>query len=190
LFAVAEVAGGDWPQRAASAFAKLTHQHDMDAQGLGIMLLSDIRQAFIEASSERMFSKALVKALCDMTDRPWPEVRKGDKPISEPWLARQLGRHQIRPKTLRIGEDRAKGYEFSDFAEAFERFLPFSSRDTVPKPVNTGGNGTFEAVTSPNDVTDRKPHETPANIELSRCHASKTPKEGNSTEIPENALPI
>jgi hypothetical protein len=43
LFAVAEIAGGDWPQRAADAFAKLNGQDDADAQGIGTMLLADIR---------------------------------------------------------------------------------------------------------------------------------------------------
>jgi putative DNA primase/helicase len=41
LFAVAEVAGGDWPRRAAEAFAKLTAKEDTDAQGIGTMLLTD-----------------------------------------------------------------------------------------------------------------------------------------------------
>jgi len=41
LFAVAEIAGGDWPRRATSAFSKLTVE-DTDEQGVGTMLLADI----------------------------------------------------------------------------------------------------------------------------------------------------
>ena len=122
LFAIAEIAGGDWPQRAADAFTKLTGTEDGDAQGIGTMLLADIRQAFAETNAERIFSKSLVEALCAMTDRPWPEVRRG-KPITESWLARRLHTFEINSRTLRIGDDRAKGYESGDFTEAFERYL-------------------------------------------------------------------
>lgn len=87
------------------------------------MLLNDIRLVFAEAHVERMFSKALVDALVAMTDRPWPEAHKG-KPISETWLARQLRVFGVATRTLRIGDDRAKGYELADMQEAFDRFLP------------------------------------------------------------------
>jgi hypothetical protein len=122
LFAVAEIAGGDWPQRAAAAFAKLNSQDD-DAQGLGVTLLADIRQAFEEYRAEKMFSKTLVETLCAMTDSQWPEAHRG-KPITENWLARRLRAFGISSRTLRIGDDRAKGYELAEFAEAFERYLP------------------------------------------------------------------
>jgi uncharacterized protein DUF3631 len=122
LFAIAEIAGGDWPQRAAVAFAKLNSQDDADAEGLNMMLLADIRQTFVENRTEKMFSKMLVETLCAMTDRAWPEANKG-KPITETWLARRLRAFGISSRTLRIGDNRAKGYELADFAETFNRYL-------------------------------------------------------------------
>ncbi len=122
LFAVAEIAGGDWPQRAAAVFAKLNSQDDADAQGLGAMLLADVRQAFEENRAEKMFSKTLVESLCAMSDRQWPEAHRG-KPITETWLARRLRAFGISSRTLRIGDNRAKGYELADFAETFNRYL-------------------------------------------------------------------
>ena len=68
-----------------------------------------------------------------MKDRPWPEANRG-KPISERWLARNLSRFEINPKTLRIGDERAKGYERAAFADTFERYLAGQGqliRDTV-----------------------------------------------------------
>jgi Protein of unknown function (DUF3631) len=123
LFAIAKIAGGDWPQRAVAAFAKFNSQDDDDAQGLGVMLLADVRQAFEENRAEKMFSKTLVETLCAMSDRQWPEAHR-DKPITENWLARRLRTFGISSRTLRIGDDRKKGYEAADFAEAFERYLP------------------------------------------------------------------
>jgi putative DNA primase/helicase len=123
LFTVAEIAGGDWPARAAAAMEKLASKSDTSAQGIGTMLLSDLREIFATTKSDRVFSRTLTDALCAMTDRPWPEAHRG-KPVTPTWLARRLQVFGILSKTHRIGEYHAKGYEASDFAEAFARYLP------------------------------------------------------------------
>jgi putative DNA primase/helicase len=122
LFAIAEIAGGDWPQRSAVAFTKLNGRDD-DAQSLGVMLLADVRQVFEENRAEKMFSKTLIETLCAMSDRQWPEAHRG-KPITETWLAHRLRAFGVSSRTLRIGDNRAKGYELADFKEIFERYLP------------------------------------------------------------------
>ena len=120
LFAIAEIAGGDWPQKCADAYAKLTSNEDEVAESLRMMLLADIREIF---KTERMFSKDLVAALAELKERPWPEVCRG-KLITERWLARNLAAFNIRPKLLRIGDsDPARGYEKTDFEDAFARYL-------------------------------------------------------------------
>jgi Protein of unknown function (DUF3631) len=129
LFAVAEIAGGDWPQRAATAFAKLNSQDDADTQGIGTMLLADIRRVFDENSGEKMFSKTLIESLHAMSDRAWPEAHHG-KPITETWLAKRLRAFGVTSKTVRIGEQRLKGYDVADFTEAFERYLPAGAIET------------------------------------------------------------
>lgn len=186
LFAVAEIAGGDWPQRAAAAFAKLTRKADTDLQGTGAMLLADIRSVFVEPQTDRLFSKSIVDALCAMTDRPWPEAHRG-KAITETWLARRLRDFGIASRTLRIANERAKGYEAADFTEAFLRYLPpgeESNRDSV-----TNQAGVDETAFSSRDTTPvchvSESHETPAIIDLSRCHASESP---DGTDEPEEAL--
>ncbi len=147
LFAIAEVAGEDWPRRAADAFAKLTSKEDTDAQGLGVMLLADIRLAFAETHEERMFSKALVNVLCAMTERPWPEAHRG-KPITETWLARRLKSFSIVSRNVRTETEQAKGYELECFADAFARYLPTkgeTKRPSVPSPANIDASPLSEA---------------------------------------------
>lgn len=177
LFAIAEIASGDWPQRAAAAFAKLTAKTDADAQGINTMLLADIQHIFCGTSAERMFSKSLVEALCAMTDRPWPEAHKS-KPISETWLARRLRTFGVSSKTLRIADGRGKGYEAADFADAFERYLPAeqeSKRDGVTM-AETIDDSQFSKRDNKSDCHASEIHETPENVGLSRCHASNTPE--------------
>jgi Protein of unknown function (DUF3631). len=92
------------------------------------------------------------------------------KPISEAWLARQLRRFGIRPKTLRIDDDRAKGYERAAFADAFDRYLSGpgqSCRDSV----TCEEKDDFAAVTRDSVVTDEKPASTEG---MSRRHAQNT----------------
>lgn len=176
LFAIAEVAGGDWPQRAAAAFAKLTAKTDADAQGIGTMLLADIRRVFNEASAERMLSKTLVDTLCSMSDRPWPEANRG-RPITPTWMAGRLRGFNVSSKTIRVGGDRANGYELAHFQDVFDRYLPnpvLSKHDNVTNRMDID-DSQFPKGDTENVVTDSNSHETTANIELSRCHTSNPP---------------
>jgi hypothetical protein len=178
LFAIAEAVGGDWPKRAANAFAKLTDDDDSDGHGIGTMLLGDISEMLGRTGGDRIFSRDLVSALNEMKERPWPEAHHRG-PISESWLARRLRAFSISPKTMRIGEERLKGYEAADFRDAFDRFLPearVSNRDTVTTRDFTGEKPTFGSVTPQDHVTDSNTDETLGNIDLSRCHGSKDPE--------------
>lgn len=122
LFAIAEIVGGEWPKRIEAAFGSLVSKNDLDEQGIGTMLLADIQKVFDIKAKDRMFSRDLVTELNKMKDRPWCEEHKG-KPITERWLALHLRRFKIQSRTLRMSNERAKGYELSQFDEVFERYL-------------------------------------------------------------------
>jgi Protein of unknown function (DUF3631)/BT4734-like, N-terminal domain len=123
LFAIAEVAGDDWPQRVATALFELTHDNDVAAQGIGTMLLADIREIFANACSDRLHSETIATHLAAIEGRPWAEWKAG-KPISKNQLAKQLKHFNIEPSTVRIGEEVLKGYLQEQFKEAFDRYLP------------------------------------------------------------------
>jgi putative DNA primase/helicase len=136
LFAIAKIAGGDWPERCAAAFIKLTSRDDLDAQGIGTMLLADIQQIFAgkwppppEGVSplpvERVFSKDLIEKLAEMKERPWLEICRG-KPITARWLARNLADFGIHSGNIWDGEkqEQAKGYERAHFDDVFARYIP------------------------------------------------------------------
>jgi uncharacterized protein DUF3631/CHC2-type zinc finger protein len=169
LFAIAEIVGSDWPRRCADAFARLTSRESEDAESLRVMLLADIQQVF---TAERMFSKDLIEQLAQLSERPWPEVCRG-KAITERWLARNLAAFGIRSKTLRIGEERAKGYELSDFKETFERYLKPEEGDFIRDTVTYEGKRPFSIRDKKRNVTDEN---SPRTEGMSRCHACGTPK--------------
>jgi putative DNA primase/helicase len=126
LFVIAELAGGDWPRRCAEAFAKLTRNDDLEAQGVGTTLLIDIAAIFAEKSCDQLSSAELVESLAAIEGRPWAEWGKHRKPISPNQLANQLKRFGVSPKSIKFGDKTLRGYLLSDFDEAFDRYLPAS----------------------------------------------------------------
>jgi hypothetical protein len=112
LLVLADLVGGDWPERARQALIGLCASAQKNNPGHA--LLQDIQVVFTSTGVGRIFSRELVAALNALVGRPWAETRKG-KPITGHWLAQQLRRHDVLPKTIWIGEAHAKGYLKEDF---------------------------------------------------------------------------
>src|SRR5207248_8011506 len=95
-------------------------------------LLLAIWLSFRVAGGGRIFSKMLVQGLNGMEDQPWGQMRNG-KGITVEWLAKQLERHGIRPKTIRIGEAQTKGYYEEDFKDVFQRYMSPSDMEKAAR---------------------------------------------------------
>src|SRR3954463_3262964 len=107
LLALADLAGGRWPElsrHAAEGLTAIAQESNPIAA-----LLFDLLILFGKVESERLFSRDIVQALNLMADRSWAETNKG-KPVTELWLAQRLRPYGVRPKTLWIGERAGKGY--------------------------------------------------------------------------------
>ncbi len=176
LLAIADLAGGEWPERARRAMVELCTGAAAQDESIGAKLLADVRAIFANRGTDRIASKDLAEALGGMEDRPWAEWGRGAKPITPPQLARQLGRFGIGPRAIRDGGDVYKGYHASDFAEAWARYLPPDPPPGSPPPPDSpvpngytvttrdfrGGNANFRAVTplacngSENEVSANK----------------------------------
>ncbi len=150
LFAVAEIAGADWPQRAAEAFALLNENEDLDAHGIGVTLLGDISTMFAPGP-DKLKSCDIVGKLHQMEGREWVEWGKSRKPISANQMAKLLSRFKVSPRTIKLSDGTtAKGYHREMFNEAFARYLPDthpSKRNPVTMPVNIDDSAVSE--TSP-----------------------------------------
>lgn len=129
LFAIAEIAGGNWPQRVLAAFHALTSEED--ETGVGEQLLADIWDAFETKGIDRISSSELVEFLTGLEHRPWAEWKHG-KPITAAGLAKLLGRFGIAPRTIRMPDGSTpKGYLHGDFNHVFDRYLR-------PDPADSG----------------------------------------------------
>jgi Protein of unknown function (DUF3631) len=121
LLAVADLAGTGWSEIARAAALKLSAEKD-DAMSMATELLTDVREIFVELGVDRIFSTRLVSALC-RDDRRWSSHYRG-MPITSVQVARILKGYGIGSKSMRIGQDNAKGYTKDQFTEAWTRYLP------------------------------------------------------------------
>jgi len=127
LLALADLAGGEWPQTARHAASALSAA-SQETTPIGSMLL-DILAIFTTSGEERLFTSDLLDGLSvQPPDRPWMEPLKG-RPPTYIWLARQLRPYGVRPRNICIGDRQAKGYVREDFQDTFQRYITRSDFD-------------------------------------------------------------
>lgn len=123
LLAIADKAGGEWPNLARSAMLTLEHDEMNESDSAGQMLLTDIQKVFKHVGDKHISSEDLVFQLVKFADRPWCEWKRG-KPITQNSLSRLLKPYGIRSKKIRFSEKTFRGYELEKFQDSFERYLP------------------------------------------------------------------
>lgn len=129
LIAVADQAGGAWPQRArVAAVAVVAAAREGQRESLGVRLLEDLRTVF--GVADRLPTDVILQRLVDLDEAPWGDLR--GKPLDSRALARRLARYEIAPKRLRIGDRSVRGYERGDCLDAFSRYLTYVNPDTPP----------------------------------------------------------
>jgi hypothetical protein len=121
LFALADLAGGHWPNLARQAALNLSSSGHEPSPFTALLI--DITLAFLEHGAERLFSGDLVEKLNAKTDRPWTILSR-NKPVTEMWLAMQLGKYDIRPRPLRMDGSQKRGYELDDLWNTLKRYVP------------------------------------------------------------------
>ena len=120
LFTVAEHISGEWPELCFKAYQALTTVAEPE---LPTQLLKDIRQLFQNNKDSRISSADLIMELCKDDTGPWQTSNNG-RQLSPHQLAKLLSPYGIKPDALRFGDKVKRGYEQSQFIDAFERYLP------------------------------------------------------------------
>ncbi len=149
LLAIADAAGGAWPDRARRAAEALTASTTA-GQAAGIMLLADIRDVI--GSRDRITSSELAATLGSMEDRPWPEWKAG-RSITVRQIARLLEPFGIKPGVIRTATGTPRGYLADQFADAFNRYLPSQSA-TPQQARDSKGFSANRSATQASNVAD------------------------------------
>ncbi|MFX4294218.1 DUF3631 domain-containing protein [Streptomyces bohaiensis] len=126
LLAVADAAGGDWPDRARQACVELVAAAgEDDKTSIGIRLLTDLRDHVFQGS-DRMPTAVILETLNAMDDAPWGDYQ--GRPLTPRGLSKLLGEYvtatnqPIRPRGIRTAGGTPKGYYADDLADAWLRY--------------------------------------------------------------------
>jgi hypothetical protein len=154
LLAVADAAGGHWPETARCCAVALVADARDKAGGFGLQLLADLRTVF--GAEQSMTTEAIIEALNQMEESPWGDIR--GKPLDARGLSRRLGKYGIKPKVIRVGERTPRGYDRADLLDSWVRYLPDEESCAVADVALADGNGgdgccTPEALVTKSDPT-------------------------------------
>jgi len=122
LIAIADVAGGTWPERARKAAVAFVSDVSLAmgvSASLGIRLLSDLRQVFEDRDA--MDTKSILEALSALDEGPWRDLHGSG--LNARGLAMRLRQYGIGSRQVRLGERTAKGYRREDLYDTWQRYL-------------------------------------------------------------------
>jgi putative DNA primase/helicase len=138
LLAVAGLCGPEWEERARAAMVSAVRAaQDPSEDDLNLLALRDLRDCFAAENQAHhggvVFTHEVVTYMLKMPDRPWAEMPKTGRPISDHklgWLLRGLAPTSDRP--TRDGE-RLRGFRWKSCEDAFARYLPAETDPEQPE---------------------------------------------------------
>lgn len=122
LLAIADLAGGDWPDLARSAAVSLATARVDSEESFGTQLLRDIRTVFDSHAHTNIASATLLEQLKAMDDAPWVTYGYG-RGLSAHSLGRLLEPYEIHSKTVRVAQRTPRGFQRAQFEDAWTRWL-------------------------------------------------------------------
>jgi hypothetical protein len=124
LLALADAAGGHWPERARVAAVALVAASKGSQASLGIRLLADLRNVL--SGTDQLPTKEILDRLCSIEEAPWIDLK--GSPLDSRRLANLLRDYGVKSKNLRTGGGGGvqKGYTAEDLHDAWLRYLPSS----------------------------------------------------------------
>jgi hypothetical protein len=119
LLAIADAAGGRWPEAARVAAVALVADARDATPSLGVRLLADIRTVF--GSHEQIATTHLIEGLTGLDESPWADLR--GQQIDPRKLSNLLRPYGVSSKRIRCGADVVRGYVREDLHDAWLRYL-------------------------------------------------------------------
>jgi hypothetical protein len=127
LIAVADQAGGHWPDTAREACVAMCKAAEDRRVSLGIRLLGDLRTIF--GDSDKLSTAYIIETLVSPNsglddDAPWAEIKGKGNAIDSRKLAQLLKRYGVKSQKVRIHEATLRGYRREHLDDAWQRYLP------------------------------------------------------------------
>jgi len=126
LFAIADLAGGHWPELARNAALKVSREAQDASETIGEHLLADLRDVW-GADEPAIPTKVLLERLIALEEAPWSHWF--GREIDARFLAQTLKRYGVTSKKVKYGGQSLKGYRWEHLAPVWDRYV---STDAVP----------------------------------------------------------
>lgn len=127
LLAVADLAGGAWPERARRSAVTLVTQSAASGGSLGVTLLRDLRAIF--GDRDKLPTEEILNRLHLIEESPWADLR--GKELDARGLSRRLSKYGVKPKPLRVGDQVFRGYDAADLADPWSRYVTAEKTPTT-----------------------------------------------------------
>ena len=126
LLAIADQAGGSWPDiaRAACRYFVVDSAAEDEKLSLGQRLLRDIKALLDAENATAMWSSDIISKLVSDPESEWRDL--WGKALDQRRLAKELGKYGVKSKDIRIGLAKNKGYAIDGPAglhQAWEHWL-------------------------------------------------------------------
>jgi putative DNA primase/helicase len=181
LFVIANLAGGDWPEKIRSAALALCGESPDVKPDAAVQLLDWIKIYFTETGVEKVSSASLVKWLNEHADAPFGCLNAG-RGIDQTVVRRYLAGFDIHPETVRLGSQTAKGYNRAWFKDAFAAYLA-ETTDAIGNTVTTidiiGDSPALTSVTPTESYQPQTPQITNNDAE---CYPVTNPESDNKED--------
>jgi hypothetical protein len=126
LLAIADQAGGPWPEQSREAALALVASRVDGHDSLSVRLLGDLRILFDQSRESVLGSADILDKLNRLDDRPWASW-SNNTGLTPYHLNRLLERYDLHTKDVRRGESTLKGFRRADLEDAWSRWLPKTS---------------------------------------------------------------
>jgi hypothetical protein len=177
LLAIAELAGGSWPQEARRAALAICGANDREDLSLGEQLLLSIRDAFDQDRADKLSREELLHRLVADDEGPWATWNKG-KPMSAAQFRKRLAAFAVKTKKVRLDTyTTAQGFERRQFEDAWSRYLDGDGRASPGNPSQSWNNGT-----SPENPASERSDDVPFPVSKSEHLGSAA----NSSPVPKS----
>jgi Protein of unknown function (DUF3631) len=189
LFAIADMARGDWLARARAASLALTPALK-DGGAVGLRLLHDIREV-VRAGGERVHLKELAWRLNAIEDAGWGGWNDGNG-ITSREIARHLRPFDLETEQLKIDGVNGRGDDVAAFGDAVERYPTVPGNPDTPNSQLLGypaGQGHYFPATEggenpPNTASDQVGNRVTERIATLSYPADPYASEGNGAPGP------
>lgn len=140
LLAIADEAGGGWPQEARKALVRICGSAPAVDDDYRVQLLADARTILQDVTTEVVTSQLLIEELCAMEDRPWKTFGKISRGLTAKQLGDILNGFEIYSKQMRKDGKKIRGYSVADFAPVFSCYLDSEPVQAVQPQSITSAN--------------------------------------------------